>query len=44
MSVHQTRYHALQFACLVAQIVAVIGIWKFLADPDAAPEPPGSKD
>ncbi|MFG2839544.1 DUF6185 family protein [Streptomyces zaomyceticus] len=44
LSVYQMRYHVLLFACLVAQTVAVIGIWKFPADPDAAPEPPGSKD
>ncbi|MEV4941580.1 DUF6185 family protein [Streptomyces zaomyceticus] len=39
MSVCQMRYYSLQFACLVAQIIAMISIWKFLADPDAAPEP-----
>ena len=44
LSVYQMRYYSLQFAYLIAQIIAMISIWKFLADPDSAPEPPGSKD
>ncbi|MEU7698880.1 DUF6185 family protein [Streptomyces sp. NPDC039028] len=44
LSVYQMRYYSLQFAYLVAQIVAMISIWQFLADPDAAPQPPDSKN
>ncbi|MFD8972757.1 DUF6185 family protein [Streptomyces sp. NPDC059593] len=43
LSVYQMRYYSLQFAYLVAQIVAMISIWQFLAEPDAAPQPPDPK-
>ncbi|MFJ9430580.1 DUF6185 family protein [Streptomyces sp. NPDC101490] len=39
LSVYQMRYYSLQFAYLIAQIVAMISIWQFLADSDAAPRP-----
>ncbi|MFF5768156.1 DUF6185 family protein [Streptomyces tanashiensis] len=39
LSVYQMRYYSLQFAYLVAQIVAMISIWQFLADPNTAPDP-----
>ncbi|AJF70376.1 hypothetical protein SVTN_39985 (plasmid) [Streptomyces vietnamensis] len=43
LSVYQMRYYSLQFAYLIAQIVAMISIWQFLAEPDAAPQPPEPK-
>ncbi|WP_435975608.1 DUF6185 family protein [Streptomyces sp. Qhu_M48] len=43
LSVYQMRYYSLQFAYLIAQIVAMISIWQFLAEPDSAPQPPEPK-
>ncbi|MFI8438293.1 DUF6185 family protein [Streptomyces sp. NPDC079020] len=37
------RYYSMQFAYLIAQIVAMISIWQFLAEPDAAPQLPEPK-
>ncbi|MFE2015196.1 DUF6185 family protein [Streptomyces sp. NPDC059491] len=39
LSVYQMRYYSLQLAYLVAQLVAMISIWQFIAEPAAAPEP-----
>ncbi|MEU3605479.1 DUF6185 family protein [Streptomyces sp. NPDC035033] len=43
LSIYQMRYYSLQFAYLIAQIVAMISIWQFLSEPDAAPQPPEPK-
>lgn len=44
LSVYQMRYYSLQVAYLVGQIIAIITIWQFFAEPDAVPyqgeEPP----
>lgn len=37
LSVYQMRYYSLQVAYLVAQVIAVISIWKFFAEPSAGP-------
>ncbi|MFE7439434.1 DUF6185 family protein [Streptomyces chartreusis] len=43
LSVYQMRYYSLQIAYLVAQVIAVISIWQFFAEPAATP-PPSSGD
>lgn len=44
LSVYQMRYYSLQVAYLVGQIIAIISIWQFFAQPAAVPyqgdEPP----
>ncbi|MFI6008196.1 DUF6185 family protein [Streptomyces sp. NPDC051243] len=42
LSVYQMRYYSLQVAYLVAQVIAVISIWKFFAEPSSTP-PAGDK-
>ncbi|MFD7130153.1 DUF6185 family protein [Streptomyces sp. NPDC059894] len=37
LSVYQMRYYSLQVAYLVAQVIAMISIWQFFAEPDVAP-------
>lgn len=37
LSVYQMRYYSLQVAYLVAQVIAMITIWQFFAEPDVAP-------
>ncbi|WP_066945455.1 DUF6185 family protein [Streptomyces lushanensis] len=37
LSVYQMRYYSLQLAYLFAQILAMITIWQFFAEPDGAP-------
>ncbi|MFF2022364.1 DUF6185 family protein [Streptomyces sp. NPDC058171] len=43
LSVYQMRYYSLQVAYLIAQVIALITIWEFLATPDATPGQPGPK-
>ncbi|PSM44496.1 hypothetical protein C6Y14_05595 [Streptomyces dioscori] len=43
LSVYQMRYYSLQVAYLVAQIIAMISIWQFFAEPAVTPEPPEGK-
>ncbi|MET9778575.1 DUF6185 family protein [Streptomyces sp. NPDC006367] len=43
LSIYQMRYYSLQVAYLIAQVVAMITIWEFFAEPDATPKPPGGK-
>lgn len=43
LSIYQMRYYSLQVAYLIAQVVAMITIWEFLAEPDVAPKPPDGK-
>ncbi|MBV1936755.1 hypothetical protein KUF83_09295 [Streptomyces sp. BV286] len=43
LSVYQMRYYSLQVAYLVAQIIAMITIWQFFAEPAVTPEPPEGK-
>lgn len=47
-SVHQMRYYSLPVAYLVGQVIAIITIWQFFAEPDAVPyqgdEPPSSSE
>ncbi|MEV0932076.1 DUF6185 family protein [Streptomyces phaeochromogenes] len=43
LSVYQMRYYSLQVAYLVAQIIAMITIWQFFAEPAVTPEPAESK-
>lgn len=44
LSVYQMRYYSLQVAYLIGQMIAIITIWQFFAEPDAVPyqgdEPP----
>ncbi|MGW6902929.1 DUF6185 family protein [Streptomyces sp. NPDC054940] len=42
LSVYQMRYYSLQVAYLVGQVIAVISIWKFFAEPSSTP-PAGDK-
>ncbi|MEU6688129.1 DUF6185 family protein [Streptomyces sp. NPDC046832] len=42
LSVYQMRYYSLQVAYLIGQVIAVISIWKFFAEPSATP-PDGDK-
>ncbi|MEU0738263.1 DUF6185 family protein [Streptomyces sp. NPDC006134] len=42
LSVYQMRYYSLQVAYLIAQVIAVISIWQFFAEPSASP-PSGDK-
>ncbi|MFF9015683.1 DUF6185 family protein [Streptomyces sp. NPDC014870] len=37
LSVYQMRYYSLQMAYLIAQLVAMLTIWEFFVEPDAAP-------
>ncbi|MEU0589045.1 DUF6185 family protein [Streptomyces sp. NPDC006132] len=37
LSVYQMRYYSLQVAYLIGQIIAIITIWQFFAEPDAVP-------
>ncbi|MGI5426658.1 DUF6185 family protein [Streptomyces sp. CA-179760] len=37
LSVYQMRYYSLQVAYLIGQVIAVITIWKFFAEPSATP-------
>ncbi|MFD9439291.1 DUF6185 family protein [Streptomyces sp. NPDC060006] len=37
LSVYQMRYYSLQVAYLVGQIIAMISIWQFFAEPDTVP-------
>ncbi|NWF30096.1 hypothetical protein HW130_28210 [Streptomyces sp. PKU-EA00015] len=37
LSVYQMRYYSLQMAYLIAQVVAMITIWQFFAEPDVMP-------
>lgn len=39
LSVYQMRYYSLQVAYLIAQVLAMIAIWEFFAEPSAAPGP-----
>lgn len=39
LSVYQMRYYSLQVAYLIAQIIAVITIWQFFAEPSSTPQP-----
>jgi hypothetical protein len=43
LSIYQMRYYSLQVAYLIAQIVAMITIWEFVAEPEAVPRPPDGK-
>ncbi|MFJ2259702.1 DUF6185 family protein [Streptomyces sp. NPDC087844] len=43
LSVYQMRYYSLQVAYLVAQIIAMISIWQFFAEPAVTPEPAEGK-
>ncbi|MGW4759701.1 DUF6185 family protein [Streptomyces chartreusis] len=40
LSVYQMRYYSLQIAYLVAQVIAVISIWQFFAEPASTPPSP----
>ncbi|MGW7719186.1 DUF6185 family protein [Streptomyces chartreusis] len=42
LSVYQMRYYSLQVAYLIGQVIALITIWKFFAEPSATP-PDGDK-
>jgi hypothetical protein len=46
LSVYQMRYYSLQVAYLVGQVIAIITIWQFFAEPDVTPNqsdaPPSS--
>jgi hypothetical protein len=42
LSIYQMRYYSLQFAYLIGQLIAVITIWQFFAEPAATP-PAGGK-
>ncbi|WP_405605319.1 DUF6185 family protein [Streptomyces sp. NBC_01410] len=42
LSVYQMRYYSLQVAYLVGQVIAVISIWNFFAEPSGTP-PAGDK-
>ncbi|WP_327729056.1 DUF6185 family protein [Streptomyces sp. NBC_00487] len=48
LSVYQMRYYSLQVAYLIGQIIAIITIWQFFAEPDAVPSggeaPPSSSN
>ncbi|MEV6509709.1 DUF6185 family protein [Streptomyces sp. NPDC051642] len=37
LSVYQMRYYSLQFAYLIGQVIAVISIWQFFAEPSQSP-------
>lgn len=37
LSVYQMRYYSLQVAYLIGQIIAIITIWQFFAEPDVVP-------
>lgn len=37
LSVYQMRYYSLQVAYLIGQVIAIITIWQFFAEPDAVP-------
>ena len=37
LSVYQMRYYSLQVAYLIAQVIAVISIWQFFAEPTVMP-------
>ncbi|WAU82616.1 DUF6185 family protein [Streptomyces sp. Qhu-G9] len=37
LSIYQMRYYSLQVAYLIGQIIAIITIWQFFAEPDAVP-------
>nr|ATE50868.1 membrane protein [Actinoplanes tsinanensis] len=43
LSIYQMRYYSLQAAYLIAQVVAMITIWEFFAEPDVVPKPSDSK-
>ncbi|MEE1835321.1 DUF6185 family protein [Streptomyces sp. SP17KL33] len=48
LSVYQMRYYSLQVAYLIGQIIAIITIWQFFAEPNATPSsgeaPPASSN
>ncbi|MFJ5264313.1 DUF6185 family protein [Streptomyces sp. NPDC088387] len=37
LSVYQMRYYSLQVAYLIGQVIAIITIWQFFAEPDSLP-------
>ncbi|MDX3638339.1 DUF6185 family protein [Streptomyces sp. MB09-02B] len=37
LSIYQMRYYSLQVAYLIGQVIAIITIWQFFAEPDAVP-------
>lgn len=43
LSIYQMRYYSLQVAYLIAQVIAMITIWEFFAEPDAVPNRPEGK-
>jgi hypothetical protein len=43
LSIYQMRYYSLQVAYLIAQVIAMITIWEFFAEPDAVPNRPEKK-
>ncbi|MGW0711330.1 DUF6185 family protein [Streptomyces sp. NPDC002643] len=48
LSIYQMRYYSLQVAYVIGQLIAIITIWQFFAEPDAVPSggeaPPASND
>ncbi|MEU5024762.1 DUF6185 family protein [Streptomyces milbemycinicus] len=43
LSVYQMRYYSLQLAYLIAQVIAIITIWQFFAEPAVTPDGPGNQ-
>lgn len=48
LSIYQMRYYSLQVAYVIGQVIAIITIWQFFAEPDVVPSggesPPTSND